>query len=720
MNKNKYQYLEEIAKIKGKKLLVEETNSVISLQDTSIEVFDKTKLVENGNGQKWEARAVLKNVPISKFTENFNGRIYPKSLFERLVAKGEGEGTSALINHPDDDSDGDLTNLCGAWHSMRVNENNVTADLYLIGENGQLILEGLKSGLKIGTSSVGFGEISESDGKTVDPNSYELQRCADLVMVPSQGTFATIEHLNETQVEKISEELKQELKEQIIDKKNDENVILSKSENTNIIEEQVKSSDANIDKNNIKDNEVKENMEEKRIHEANLKNHIIARIKESKKNDNISEAIEDLKGIDIPETMVDLQEKVNSAVGELQVKMEQQKSQAELTLKETETKYKALSEKYAVACKTLDEMKARYLKAKSLLEQIEKKDKNAVAIQLKEMDVMKENIKNMTSDLDQLSSDRKNMIADIKQFITERKRMIGRINGLVEKFNKAKKIVKKMKEEELETSGDETVKVPETDDVENKPYEFDFTEEDEITEPEIDDETVEEAVDGESDEDTGLGVDTDTGDLQMEADADLDSVISDEEPVEEAEGDDVVPFEDEEPVVESEDFDADDIPVEDEKPVEEAEGDVDVDITDEDDEDLPSIEDEPKEIDEDGMMGDEEGMSQGEYKFGQKGQAGGVMEKKKVGKPAPKLQEKVIKKEDVIKDEIKKFLISEIKKTPSLKDVAGSIMKSTSLTEAVEKISKFKASKKKSNDVVKVNLTEGTATRPSWMPAGRI
>ena len=60
---SKYKYLQEVAKKLGKELLVEEWE-IKNFKE--LEVFEKPVLVESTEGEKYEALAVLKKVPISK------------------------------------------------------------------------------------------------------------------------------------------------------------------------------------------------------------------------------------------------------------------------------------------------------------------------------------------------------------------------------------------------------------------------------------------------------------------------------------------------------------------------------------------------------------------------------------------------------------------------------------------------------------------------------
>jgi len=56
------------------------------------------------------------------------------------------------------------------------------------GRLGDDLRDHIKHGLKVGTSSSGFGDMMP-DGVTVDPDTYQIERLADFVLCPSQGTY---------------------------------------------------------------------------------------------------------------------------------------------------------------------------------------------------------------------------------------------------------------------------------------------------------------------------------------------------------------------------------------------------------------------------------------------------------------------------------------------------------------------------------------------------
>jgi len=137
-------------------------------------------------------------VPISHFGnyKNGNGRIYNTKLWENVI-NGQRDiwaGSGMLMDHPAGDSDGNPKDICGVWLDCKMGEPNsegiglVYGLLVPSGSLGQDLKDHLKNGLKIGTSSSGFGKLMR-DGMTVDPDTYQIERLADFVLNPSQGTY---------------------------------------------------------------------------------------------------------------------------------------------------------------------------------------------------------------------------------------------------------------------------------------------------------------------------------------------------------------------------------------------------------------------------------------------------------------------------------------------------------------------------------------------------
>ena len=135
-------------------------------------------------------------VPISKFTKNGNGRIYNRRLWENVLREQRGtwKGSAMLCNHPEDD--GSPKDICGVWTDMKIGDDMVYGLLIPSGRLGEDLKEHLKNGLRIGTSSSGFGRLL-SDGSTVDPDSFQIERLSDWVLNPSQGTFFSYDENSE-------------------------------------------------------------------------------------------------------------------------------------------------------------------------------------------------------------------------------------------------------------------------------------------------------------------------------------------------------------------------------------------------------------------------------------------------------------------------------------------------------------------------------------------
>lgn len=311
MNKKTLQTLQEKAESLNLNLLIE--NYQLHIHPNQIEIFEKTQFIESTEGDKFKARAVIRNVPTSKFTENLNGRIYPKELDEKLIKEKVAEGTLSLADHPEDE--GSIKNICGVWHNARLGEKFSFGDWYLVGEFGDLIKETIEAGGKIGVSRVGFGEFLE-DGKTVNKKSYVLERWGDAVISPSQEVFATFENIQESLP----------IENKITNNKENKEDL---SESSKIIQR--------------KKEEVK-NME--KYDKLNHRGQIKEAIRVASSMENLSEAIGKLTALEVDPEMTDLQEKVQSTVSSLEKKLEGQRVKANEELEEVKKQLKEMSDKY--------------------------------------------------------------------------------------------------------------------------------------------------------------------------------------------------------------------------------------------------------------------------------------------------------------------------------------------------------------------------------------
>lgn len=136
-------------------------------------------------------------VPISFYNKkNGNGRIYNKQLWENVIdnQRDTWVGAPMLADHPEGDSDGSPKDICGIWLDAKMDEPDqkgiglVYGLLIPSGRLGADLKDHLSNGLKVGTSSSGFGKLL-GDNCTIDPNSFIIERLSDWVLNPSQGTF---------------------------------------------------------------------------------------------------------------------------------------------------------------------------------------------------------------------------------------------------------------------------------------------------------------------------------------------------------------------------------------------------------------------------------------------------------------------------------------------------------------------------------------------------
>ena len=158
-------------------------------------VFDKVikKLKEEGAVSE---RKFWK-FPVSRYGNvNGNNRIYTEQLWENVInnQRDTWQGGCGLADHPMDDADpGQFKTSAIVWLDMMIDKANklIWAIGTFVGEYGRLAQEIIEAGGRVGFSTSGFGETL-SDGKTVDPDTYIIERTADIVTNPSQSVFGDI------------------------------------------------------------------------------------------------------------------------------------------------------------------------------------------------------------------------------------------------------------------------------------------------------------------------------------------------------------------------------------------------------------------------------------------------------------------------------------------------------------------------------------------------
>ena len=158
-------------------------------------IFDKiiSKLKEEGAAP---ARKLWK-FPVSRFgNKNGNGRVYPRELWENVIdnQRATWQGGCGLADHPrDDDDPGEFKTSSIVWLDMMIDDANklIWAIGTFVGTYGKLAQEIIEAGGHVGFSSSGFGEPM-SDGVTINPDTYMIERVADIVTNPSQKVFGDL------------------------------------------------------------------------------------------------------------------------------------------------------------------------------------------------------------------------------------------------------------------------------------------------------------------------------------------------------------------------------------------------------------------------------------------------------------------------------------------------------------------------------------------------
>ena len=293
------------------------------LQETILLKSDNKKLVESLNEQlnleinpsePFKCYAVIKDIPVTRFTLNANNRIYTKKLWQKVQQKGSAERSFCHANHSEDD--GDVTKFFAVWHNFRVLDDICVADLYVVdNEIGRSLVGLLLAGGLIHFSSFGFGDMlyDEFGEETqyVDPDCYELMRLGDWVSVSSQNVITTIDE------NAIGIQPKTESKENLGEK-----VDPKQSVEEQINHENLESKNNFLESNNTNNKTMEKNIMNESENEIKLdywKNRVKVAIKESaekleanKFNESLA-IMSEVKNV-VPVTLKDLHEKIESNI----------------------------------------------------------------------------------------------------------------------------------------------------------------------------------------------------------------------------------------------------------------------------------------------------------------------------------------------------------------------------------------------------------------------
>ena len=294
---------------------------VLSLQENTFSETEKqilskvvNKLKENGitNGPK------LYKFPVARINDadhpNLNGRVYTRELWDNVINKQQDnwKGLCGLSDHPEGDDPGQFKQSSIVWLDMMIDDLNkiVWAIGSFVGQYGHLAQEIIEAGGRIGFSSSGFGELM-MDGKTVNPDTYQIERVADIVLNPSQGVYGDVTDEQHPNIEYTSQKaVVAEAIKEIPNNKLSENIavetpapqakeplsaILKEKENTNLEINSV------VSETNGENKEMAENVENKKAlvlseaEEKKLKKYIKQFLTES---NDIHSPIDRLKELD--------------------------------------------------------------------------------------------------------------------------------------------------------------------------------------------------------------------------------------------------------------------------------------------------------------------------------------------------------------------------------------------------------------------------------------
>lgn len=200
--------------------------------------------ISNNNSKR------LWRFPISKINDanhlNYNGRAYTRKLWENVLNNQSNvwKGRCGLSDHPSEDKSPSFKDQSILWLDAEIDDTCIDKDSGLpyvfgygvfVGPYGKMAEEILDYGGGIGFSSSGWGDFL-SDKCTVDPDTYEIERLADMVLDPSQGVYGNANNVIENIQPKTP--IKESL-EKINEENNNKNKFNKLMENGNMVIDKV-------------------------------------------------------------------------------------------------------------------------------------------------------------------------------------------------------------------------------------------------------------------------------------------------------------------------------------------------------------------------------------------------------------------------------------------------------------------------------------------------
>ena len=151
------------------------------------EIEQAEYIVEEQDGKKNYA---IKGIFMQSDIKNKNGRMYPKEILQREVARYNREFINKKrafgeLGHPD----GPTVNLERVSHMIRAlypEGNNFIGEARVLDTPyGKIVKSLIDEGARLGVSSRGMGTLSNTGGANVVNNDFYLATAADIVADPS-------------------------------------------------------------------------------------------------------------------------------------------------------------------------------------------------------------------------------------------------------------------------------------------------------------------------------------------------------------------------------------------------------------------------------------------------------------------------------------------------------------------------------------------------------
>jgi hypothetical protein len=149
---------------------------------------NKLEYLTEANG-KGEKSATIQGIFMQAEGKNRNGRIYPKAILEKAVAKYSAEQVSkgravGELNHPE----GPTVNLDKVSHritELKWDGNNVMGKALILNTPmGQIVKGLMEGGVQLGVSSRGMGSLVQRNGVNIVGSDFILAT-VDIVQDPS-------------------------------------------------------------------------------------------------------------------------------------------------------------------------------------------------------------------------------------------------------------------------------------------------------------------------------------------------------------------------------------------------------------------------------------------------------------------------------------------------------------------------------------------------------